>query len=200
MTIDEAREQEGVLEAFAAAHPVPTAKAIAEHCRDHPRHAAAIRELASLLLETELFGRPDRGGDGDDREADERDVGAVVRAMGGLHDDDADRTPDLQDLLDRTGRPAEAVFERIGFTGVAARRLVDGRLSPPLPAELVAAMAMELDVTEAGIIAALDASVASPRMGMAKASGGAPVQRGFAETVRASDMDDARKAYWLGKA
>ncbi len=200
MTKIDKAEREAVLEAFASSNPRPTAKAIIEHCRDFPHLAEEIRELATVLLQSEMLQARHGVATDEEHEADERDFSAVSRAMGDPFGDSVAAIEDFRDLIAGSGKTAEQVFADARFTGNAARDLANGLVLAPYPATLVSRFARSLDLAEGHVLAALSAGCDAPRLGMAKASKAPrPVQRSFAEAVAGSDMDAELRSFWLGQ-
>lgn len=89
---------------------------------------------------------------------------------------------------------------KIGIARGVLAALVGGRMAAPVGARLVAALQDTLAIGPAQFDAALGASLNAPRLGHAKASGSAPVQRqAYEAIIRDSSMTDEQKSHWLGE-
>jgi hypothetical protein len=78
--------------------------------------------------------------------------------------------------------------------------LIGGRMLPPVGERLVAALTACLGISRDVFDRALQTALAKPRLGHAR-SDAAPriIPRSYEDLVRASDMTEARKRYWLGE-
>lgn len=193
-----------VLFAFHQQCARPSADEILLWVGRYPQFANDIRELAAVSLEWD---------EGDDQEVDQPTESELNKAFSNalnalysgqnksLQSMPAKASQTLSDLFKARQLKIPAIARELDGIGIGRSVLADllnGGIIGPLGARLKNALCRLLAISEAAFESALEATLASPQIGHAKASTNPTVvRRTYADVIQSSNMTSVQIAYWL---
>ena len=197
-------ERDEVLFAFHVACDVPTPELVEEWVRRYPQYEDDFRRHAGILaarLVRAQVAEP---------EPDETMLArGRSRALNAVYNAEieaqlADVAPDVgtfTQLLEAAGTSIAALARKISIDRMVLAELAAGRMALPVGLRLSDALVAVLKETPLRLDAAFRQSLASPRLGHAKAEQAPTIHlRSYEEIILSSQhMGDEQKKYWLGQ-
>ena len=200
-------ERDEALYAFHREYVRPTAEDICKWVAKYPEYAEDIRTHAAIALDCAFRPKSEFMEEPSKVELDR----ANSNALNILYDvnqkraiSDAANNASFQQLMAACNKDIPALAREIGRQHGIARSiladLVNGGMKPPIGERFCEAVEKALFITREKFNRALQLSLASPRMGYAKATVIPTVNlRSYEEIVRDSGMKSDQIQYWLGK-
>jgi transcriptional regulator with XRE-family HTH domain len=195
-------DRDAVLFAFHRQCERPTASEIIEWTERYPQFADDIRAHAAVRLDR----APEH--EGIELEPDQtllargrsRALNAVYHARQEADAGQGTSAATWQQMLGAKGLTVPQLARQINIDRMVLAELAAGRMRPPIGVRLADALPEALDVSIASLNTAVEQLIAAPRLGHAKADHAPTIHiRSYEEIIRASNMPDALKRYWLGE-
>jgi transcriptional regulator with XRE-family HTH domain len=195
-------DRDAVLFAFHRECERPTASQITEWAERYPQFADDIRAHAAVRL--------DRAPEHDDMEIEpdqtllargrSRALNAVYQARQEADAGQAGSAATWQQMLGAKGLTVPQLARQINIDRMVIAELAAGRMRLPIGVRLADALTESLHVSMASLNTAVEQLVAAPRLGHAKADRTPTIHvRSYEDIIRASNMPDDLKRYWLGE-
>ncbi|HEY8949462.1 MAG TPA: helix-turn-helix transcriptional regulator [Rhizomicrobium sp.] len=197
------QDRDEVLFAFHRAYERPTAEEIIEWVEKYPQFAEDIRRHATVSHD--MAARRD----GPAEEPDESTLArAYSRALSALYEGEIRKRgkvaplPTLREILAARGKTVPSIQAEIAGTVGISRGVVadlfNGMMLPPLSRRFETSICAALGMPANDLHAALERTVASPRLGHANAASiPALTARSCEDIFRNSGMTPEQIAYWL---
>lgn len=203
MSRNDTRRDE-VLFAFHEAHERPTPEEVMKWTRQHPEFAEDIIAHAEHLLSLDAL--KEFRDDQPDEAAVERNWSWTLNAMF-----EAEKAGSSTPAAAPSGETFAQLLEKSGLTIPALARLIDidrlvlgelnaGRLRPPINARLLDALSKAFHRARNELDQIIERTIATPKLGNAKASNKPEVYaQSYESVILSSDMSAEKKNYWLGR-
>ena len=192
-----------ILYAFGQACPVPSAAQIVEWCEKYPQFAEDIRDHAAVSRDWAARGESQKV------DVDQTELArGFSRVLNILYQADhptsvpsgAEVVQSFQQAVDAHGTSVQRLAQQLDVGRSVLSALFNGRMKPPVGQRLKAAVMQTLEYTEAAFDAAVQKTLANPKIGLAKSEKVPTITpQTYEQVVESSDMPPARKRYWLGE-